>query len=111
MVNEDLLGASQAQSRGRVIRKVVDYPEYVSAEFNSSFVTMQYFGYLRRDPETAGFNFWLAKLNLFNGNFVDAEWLRHSSHRSSIGKGSGIKTGRVLNFQRMSGSDASHPFF
>jgi len=26
-------------------------------------VTMQYFGYLRRDPDTAGFNFWLNKLN------------------------------------------------
>ena len=76
MVNEYLLGATQAQSRARVLRKVVDYPEYVSAEFNSSFVTMQYFGYLRRDPDTAGFNFWLAKLNLFNGNFVDAEMVK-----------------------------------
>jgi len=24
---------------------------------------MQYFGYLRRDPDTSGFNFWLNKLN------------------------------------------------
>ena len=40
---------------------------------------MQYFGYLRRNPNDApdgnfeGFNFWLTKLNQFNGNFVDAE--------------------------------------
>jgi len=40
---------------------------------------MQYFGYLRRNPNDAPdgnferFNFWLTKLNQFNGNFVDAE--------------------------------------
>ena len=33
---------------------------------------MEYFGYLRRDPDAAGFNFWFNKLNSFNGNFVDA---------------------------------------
>ena len=43
---------------------------------------MQYFGYLRRNPNDApdsnfaGFNFWLNKLNQFNGNFVDAEMVK-----------------------------------
>jgi len=43
---------------------------------------MQYFGYLRRDPNTgpdidfAGYNFWLAKLNQFNGNFEQAEMVK-----------------------------------
>ena len=38
---------------------------------------MQYFGYLRRNPNDApdgdfsGYNFWLNKLNSFGGNFVD----------------------------------------
>ncbi|MDX6528640.1 MAG: hypothetical protein QOH41_930 [Blastocatellia bacterium] len=76
LVNEYLLGATQAQSRGRVVRKAIDYPEEVAAEFNSAFVLMQYFGYLRRDPDTAGFNFWLAKLNAFNGNFVNADMVK-----------------------------------
>jgi uncharacterized protein (TIGR03118 family) len=76
LVNEYLLGATQAQSRARVVRKAIEYPEVVGAEFNSSFVTMQYFGYLRRDPDAAGFAFWLAKLNLFNGNFVNAEMVK-----------------------------------
>jgi uncharacterized protein (TIGR03118 family) len=76
LVNEYLLGATQAQSRARVVRKAIDYPEEVAAEFNSAFVLMQYFGYLRRDPDTAGFNFWLAKLNAFNGNFVNAEMVK-----------------------------------
>jgi hypothetical protein len=37
---------------------------------------MEYFGYLRRDPDASGFNFWLNKLNSFNGNFVDAEMVK-----------------------------------
>ncbi len=31
--------------------------------YNDAFVLMEYFGYLRRDPETAGFNAWLTYLN------------------------------------------------
>jgi uncharacterized protein (TIGR03118 family) len=76
LVNEYLLGATQAQSRARVIRKAIDYPEYVAAELNSAFVTMEYFGYLRRDPDPAGFAFWLNKLNAFGGNFADAEMVK-----------------------------------
>jgi hypothetical protein len=45
---------------------------------------MQYFGYLRRNPfdapepslNFAGYNFWLGKLNEFNGNFVAAEMVK-----------------------------------
>jgi len=43
---------------------------------------MQYFGYLRRDPNTlsdtdfTGYDFWLTKLNQFNGNFINAEMVK-----------------------------------
>jgi hypothetical protein len=43
---------------------------------------MQYFGYLRRKPNATpdtnfdGYNFWLAKLIEFNGNFVNAEMVK-----------------------------------
>ncbi|MBA2525216.1 MAG: hypothetical protein H0V18_05440 [Pyrinomonadaceae bacterium] len=43
---------------------------------------MQYYGYLRRNPNDApdgdfrGFDFWLGKLNQFNGNFVNAEMVK-----------------------------------
>jgi len=43
---------------------------------------MQYFGYLRRDPNVtpdsdySGYDFWLTKLNQFNGNFVNAEMVK-----------------------------------
>jgi hypothetical protein len=69
LVNEYLLGGTQTQSRARVIRKAIEYPEYVNAEFNQAFVLAQYFGYLRRDPDTAGYNFWLNVLNTNGGIF------------------------------------------
>jgi hypothetical protein len=40
---------------------------------------MQYYGYLRRNPDDPqdtdfrGWKFWLDKLNQFNGNFRDAD--------------------------------------
>jgi len=46
-----------------VLRRLVEYPEFVNAEFNRGFVAAEYFGYLRRDPDTAGYNFWLNVLN------------------------------------------------
>ena len=52
------------------------------SQYNSAFVLMQYFGYLRRDPnggadrDFSGYNFWLTKLDTFNGNFQQAEMVR-----------------------------------
>jgi hypothetical protein len=37
---------------------------------------MEYVGFLRRDPDTPGFNFWLTKLNQFNGNYIAAEMIK-----------------------------------
>jgi hypothetical protein len=43
---------------------------------------MQYFGYLRRNPNSTpdidytGYDFWLTKLNNFNGNYIDAEMVK-----------------------------------
>jgi hypothetical protein len=55
-----------------------------NSELNRAFVLMQYFGYLRRNPndppeatlDFQGYNFWLAKLNQFNGNYVNAEMVK-----------------------------------
>jgi len=33
---------------------------------------MEYFGYLRRDPDEGGYQFWLGKLNQAGGNFEAA---------------------------------------
>ncbi len=64
------------ETRATVLRKVSEAEELRVRELNRAFVTMEYFGYLRRDPDTSGFNFWLNKLNTFNGNFFDAEMVK-----------------------------------
>jgi len=68
--------------RAQVLRAVAEDSDLKNAEFNKAFVLMQYFGYMRRNPNDApdtnfdGFNFWLGKLNQFNGNFIDAEMVK-----------------------------------
>ena len=37
---------------------------------------MEYFGYLRRDPDEPGYQFWLAKLNAAGGDFIQAEMVK-----------------------------------
>ena len=58
-------------------------------QFNPAFVQMEYFGYLLRDPDEAGFAFWLDKLNTF-GNFVDAQmvlaFIASPEYRSRFGQ-------------------------
>lgn len=69
-------------ARARVLRRVAENSVLTRQEFNKAFVLMQYFGYLRRNPNDApdnnfdGYNFWLGKLNQFNGNFIDAEMVK-----------------------------------
>ncbi len=46
-------------TRAQVLRAVADSDAVGTAEFNNAFVGMQYYGYLRRKPDTAGFNAWL----------------------------------------------------
>ena len=64
------------ETRGTVLRKVAEKATFKQAEFNRIFVLMQYFGYLKRDPDAPGYNFWLNKLNSFNGNFIQAEMVK-----------------------------------
>ncbi len=73
---------SDVAARARALRKVAENSTLVTNEFNRAFVLMQYFGYLRRDPNSGpdtdytGYDFWLTKLNQFNGNFVNAEMVK-----------------------------------
>ena len=64
------------KTRAQALRSVVEDADFRASELNRAFVLMQYFGYLRRDPDEEGFNFWLNKLNQFNGNFVQAEMVK-----------------------------------
>ncbi|PYS40353.1 MAG: hypothetical protein DMF71_13455, partial [Acidobacteria bacterium] len=64
------------ETRATVLRKIAEPPFVAATEFNNAFVLMQYYGYLRRDADNAGFAFWLNKLNSFGGNFVNAEMVK-----------------------------------
>jgi DNA/RNA endonuclease G (NUC1) len=73
---------SGAITRAQVLRAVAEDSDLNSAEFNRAFVLIQYFGYLRRNPndpqdsDYTGYDFWLRKLSQFNGNFVNAEMVK-----------------------------------
>jgi hypothetical protein len=69
-------------ARGRALRRVAENSGLKSAEKNKAFVLFQFIGYLRRDPNSgqdtdySGYDFWLTKLNQFNGNFIAAEMVK-----------------------------------
>ena len=46
-------------TRAQVLRAVVQSDEVDGAEYQNAFVAMQYYGYLRRTPEPAGYEAWL----------------------------------------------------
>jgi len=79
-----VLGAtpSDLNKRAQVLRSVAEDADLKNAEFNKAFVLMQYFGYLRRNPDDApdhdfsGDSFWLNKLNSFNGDYINAEMVK-----------------------------------
>jgi hypothetical protein len=94
------------ETRATVLQKVVDGINVISegnqqftttygqafynAEFNRAFVLLEYFGYMKRDPDDAGYAFWLGKLNQFGGNFVNAEmvlaFISSPEHRARFGQ-------------------------
>jgi hypothetical protein len=94
------------ETRATVLQKVVDGINVISegnqqftttygqafynSEFNRAFVELEYFGYMRRDPDDAGYMFWLGKVNQFGGNFVNAEmvlaFISSPEYRSRFGQ-------------------------
>jgi hypothetical protein len=63
-------------TRAGVLRQIVEDGGFTAAKRNEAFVMMEYFGYLRRDPDESGYHFWLDKLNHFGGNFEQAEMVK-----------------------------------
>ena len=51
------------ETRATVLMKIVEDEDYAKEVYNESFVLMEYFGYLRRDPDEGGYQFWLDVLN------------------------------------------------
>jgi hypothetical protein len=76
----DLTGGQK--TRAQAVRAIAEDSDLSLAEKNKAFVLMQYFGYLRRDPNSGpdtdytGYDFWLKKLNAHGGDFHAAEMVR-----------------------------------
>jgi hypothetical protein len=71
-----------SENRAAVLLDVAANAVFREKENSAAFVMMQYFGYLRRDPDAApdsdlsGYNFWLNKLNASGGDFKQAELVK-----------------------------------
>ena len=65
LVNDLLNGV---KTRAEIARTVAEDSDLVKAELNPAFVLIEYFGYLRRNPnegqdsDHTGYDFWLSKL-------------------------------------------------
>jgi Tol biopolymer transport system component len=81
-------GGGSTVAKASVVFKVVDGTQTITdgalvfqtrygqafydTEFDAVFVFMEYLGYLRRNPDQAGYDFWLGKLKPY-GNWFDAQ--------------------------------------
>ena len=75
---QEVLAMNAGRSRPQVLRNVIEIPDLKKvpepndprynelkqiSQYNPAFVLMQYFGYLRRDVDQAGYAFWLDVVN------------------------------------------------
>jgi Domain of unknown function (DUF4214) len=83
-----VVDGTQTISQGHLIFNTNYGKAFYDAQFNPAFVQMEYFGYLLRDPDDAGYTFWLNKLNAV-GNWVDAQmvlaFITSPEYRSRFG--------------------------
>ena len=74
--------AAEPGARGRALFRITQNAAFHQREMNRCFVYMEYIGYARRNPNDppdgnfAGYDFWVNKLNTFNGDFLRAELVR-----------------------------------
>ncbi|MCM3871738.1 MAG: TIGR03118 family protein, partial [Pyrinomonadaceae bacterium] len=77
------------ETRATVLRKVAESAFLRQRELNTAFVDMEYGGYLRRDADLPGFNFWRNKLDSFGGDFRAADmveaFITSSEYRQRFG--------------------------
>jgi N-acetylneuraminic acid mutarotase len=75
---QEILAMNAGRSRALVLRDVIEIPDFKNipdandpryselrqvSQYNPAFVLMQYFGYLRRNVDPAGYAFWLDVVN------------------------------------------------
>jgi len=57
------------KTRAQVLREIIESQPVTDKFFIRAFVAMQYFGYLRRDPDTIGYDNWVTTLTADPDNF------------------------------------------
>ena len=62
-------GSSLTESRALTLRELADNPAFRQTQYNSAFVLIEYFAYLRRNPDREGYEFWLQVLNSDGSNY------------------------------------------
>ncbi|HEV2801023.1 MAG TPA: DUF4214 domain-containing protein [Pyrinomonadaceae bacterium] len=62
------------ETRTSVLKKIIESPEVNAKEFDPAYVAMQYYGYLRREPEPEGYNAWLTYLRNNPGDYKRMVW-------------------------------------
>ncbi len=75
---QEIVAMNAGRSRALVLRDVIELPDFKNtpdpsssryselkqiSQYNRAFVLMQYFGYLRRDVDQGGYDFWLDVVN------------------------------------------------
>ena len=76
------MDTSDTTARAQTLRQIAENQILYSGEFKRAFVLMEYFGYLRRNPnegqdtDYSGYDFWLQKLNQFNGDYQKSEMVK-----------------------------------
>ncbi|HEY0006746.1 MAG TPA: S8 family serine peptidase [Pyrinomonadaceae bacterium] len=70
LINQYNTGSNINQSRSLALQMAIEQAAFKTGVYNSAFVLMQYFGYLRRNPDEGGYLFWLNVItNKEPGNF------------------------------------------
>jgi hypothetical protein len=54
---------NSGKTRAQVLLSLIEITDFKTREYNPAWVLMEYFGYLRRDAEKGGYDFWLDVLN------------------------------------------------
>jgi CSLREA domain-containing protein len=63
---QQLIDNYNTVGRAKTLRAFIETPEVQAQFFDRGFITFLYFGFLRRDAEPGGFQFWMDKFNQTN---------------------------------------------
>lgn len=76
-----------ATDKGAALSAFIETPEVSAKFYDRGFIAMQYYGYLRREPEPAGFAFWQQKMIETNHDyrFMVGGFIRSDEYKLRFG--------------------------